>query len=139
MPVAKPKKVSKRKKAEPEGLPEEVQALAPIFRAELQAYQGKYQEAARAFAKAGEPQKAIDLFADLRQWDEAKAFAQASKNVDATELTRKQAEWAEETSDWSRPPPTCKCRPATLYRPSGCSTSTSPRAGSRNFLSLYGR
>ena len=38
---------------------------------------------------------------DLRQWDEAKAFAQASKNVDATELTRKQAEWAEETSDWS--------------------------------------
>ena len=101
MPVAKPKKVSKRKKAEPGGLPEEVQALAPIFRAELQAYQGKYQEAARAFAKAGEPQKAIDLFADLRQWDEAKAFAQASKNVDATELTRKQAEWAEETSDWS--------------------------------------
>ena len=101
MPVIKPKKVSKRKKAEPEGLPEEVQALAPIFRAELQAYQGKYQDAARAFAKAGEPQKAIDLFADLRQWDEAKAFAQASKNVDATELTRKQAEWAEETSDWS--------------------------------------
>ena len=45
------------------GLPEEVQALAPIFRAELQAYQGKYQDAARAFAKAGEPQKAIDLFA----------------------------------------------------------------------------
>ena len=41
------------------------------------------------------------MFADLRQWDEAKAFAQASKNVDATELTRKQAEWAEETSDWS--------------------------------------
>ena len=48
-----------------EGLPEEVQALAPIFRAELQAYQGKYQDAARAFAKAGEPQKAIDLFAVL--------------------------------------------------------------------------
>jgi len=47
------------------GLPEEVQALAPIFRAELQAYQGKYQDAARAFAKAGEPQKAIDLFAVL--------------------------------------------------------------------------
>ena len=83
------------------GLPEEVEKLAPIFRAELQAYQGKYQDAARAFAKAGEPQKAIDLFADLRQWDEAKAFAAASKNVDATELTRKQAEWAEETSDWS--------------------------------------
>jgi hypothetical protein len=121
LPVAKPKKVSKRKKAEPEGadsepkmnlnltwshrwrrrdaapprrrrcgrtsvhvsresvaavsrqcrsragLPEEVQALAPIFRAELQAYQGKYQDAARAFAKAGEPQKAIDLFAVLTQ------------------------------------------------------------------------
>ena len=50
-----------------EGLPEEVQALAPIFRAELQAYQGKYQDAARAFAKAGEPQKAIDLFAVLTQ------------------------------------------------------------------------
>ena len=49
------------------GLPEEVQALAPIFRAELQAYQGKYQDAARAFAKAGEPQKAIDLFAVLTQ------------------------------------------------------------------------
>ena len=49
------------------GLPEEVEKLAPIFRAELQAYQGKYQDAARAFAKAGEPQKAIDLFAVLTQ------------------------------------------------------------------------
>jgi intraflagellar transport protein 122 len=100
MPVIKPKKASKRKKRE-DVLPEEVEALAPIFRAELQAYQGKYQDAARAFAKAGEPQKAIDLFADLRQWEEAKAFAQNSKGVDAEDLTRKQAEWAEEVSDWA--------------------------------------
>ena len=37
------------------GLPEEVQALAPIFRAELQAYQGKYQDA-------------YDLLAPVYEW-----------------------------------------------------------------------
>lgn len=41
--------------------------------------------------------KAIAMFVDLRQWDEAKVFAASSKgSVDAKDLTRRQAEWAEE-------------------------------------------
>lgn len=41
--------------------------------------------------------KAISMFIDLRQWEEAKVFAASSGGaVDAKELTRRQAEWAEE-------------------------------------------
>lgn len=41
--------------------------------------------------------KAITMFIDLRQWEEAKVFAGSSGgSVDAKELTRRQAEWAEE-------------------------------------------
>lgn len=41
--------------------------------------------------------KAITMFIDLRQWEEAKVFAASSGgSVDAKELTRRQAEWAEE-------------------------------------------
>lgn len=41
--------------------------------------------------------KAISMFVDLRRWEEAKVFAVSSGgSVDAKELTRRQAEWAEE-------------------------------------------
>lgn len=44
--------------------------------------------------------KAISMFIDLRKWEEAKLFAASSASsggsVDARELTRRQAEWAEE-------------------------------------------
>ncbi|CAM9146601.1 unnamed protein product, partial [Hapterophycus canaliculatus] len=70
--------------------------------AELLAHQGNYQDAAKTWARNGMSGKAIAMFVDLRQWEEAKVFAASSKgSVDAKELTRRQAEWAEEVGDWS--------------------------------------
>ncbi|KAJ8607792.1 hypothetical protein CTAYLR_009237 [Chrysophaeum taylorii] len=73
---------------------------ADVLQGELLAYAGQYQEAAKVFSRAGKVQLAIDLFADLRQWEEAKMFA-ASSDVDSRELVRRQAEWAEEIEDWN--------------------------------------
>ena len=72
-----------------------------VYRAEIMAFQGQYQEAAKAFARAGSIESAINMFADLRQWEEAKVFAASSDKIDSRELVRRQAEWAEEVGDWS--------------------------------------
>ena len=39
------------------------------------AYQGKFQEAAKLFCKANRVERAIDMFSDLRKWEEARQFA----------------------------------------------------------------
>ncbi|CAM9409830.1 unnamed protein product [Pylaiella littoralis] len=70
--------------------------------AELLAHQGNYQGAAKTWARNGMASKAITMFIDLRRWEDAKVFAASSGgSVDAKELTRRQAEWAEEIGDWS--------------------------------------
>ena len=78
------------------------------FRAEALAYQGRFQEAARAFVKAGEAELAMEMFSDLRQFDEAKAWAAeraagagGAGDGAAREFARRQAEWAEEASDYA--------------------------------------
>ena len=50
----------------------------------------------------GEVNMAINLFVDLRQWEEAKVFAAGTSNIDSSDLVRRQAEWAEETKDWKK-------------------------------------
>ena len=65
------------------------------------AYQGKLQEAAKLFCKANRVERAIDMFADLRKWDEARQFAHNATPEHAQELVRRQAQWAEETNDLS--------------------------------------
>ena len=72
-----------------------------VYLAEILAHQGQFQEAGKAFNKAGHVDEAVNMFADLRQWDDAKRFAALSSTVDARELLRRQAEWSEEVSDWS--------------------------------------
>ena len=47
-----------------------------MFQAEIFAHQGKYQEAAKMYAKADRVEKAMEMFSDLRQFDEAKAWAE---------------------------------------------------------------
>jgi intraflagellar transport protein 122 len=47
-----------------------------VFQAEVFAYQGKYQEAAKMYAKANRVERAMEMFSDLRQFDEAKAWAE---------------------------------------------------------------
>lgn len=84
--------------------------------------QGKYQEAAGAYARAGSVHRAMDMFSDLRQFAEAKAWAQEWERTKAPEqaplrpglvlpdqsgtgplaqaLVQKQAEWSEEMKDF---------------------------------------
>jgi intraflagellar transport protein 122 len=68
--------------------------------AEVLAHQGKYAEAARHYVKAGRAERAVQMYADLRQWDEAKALSGAAGLANSAELAQRQAEWAEETRDW---------------------------------------
>eukprot|EP00937_MAST-01D_sp_MAST-1D-sp2_P001092 g1092.t1 len=72
-------------------------------RAHVLAMEGRFAEAATAFAKAGAPDQAIEMYSDLRQWEEAKVFAQqhgGGKGSSSAELLAKQAAWAEEVGDW---------------------------------------
>ena len=47
-----------------------------IVTALVAAFQGRFQEASNQFCAAKEHQKAIDMFTDLRKWDDAKKLAQ---------------------------------------------------------------
>lgn len=46
-----------------------------LLMAEIMAYQGRYQEAAKLYTQAGKMDKAMEMFSDLRQFDEAKKWA----------------------------------------------------------------
>ncbi|KAI8823543.1 WD40-repeat-containing domain protein [Fimicolochytrium jonesii] len=43
--------------------------------ADVYAYTGRFQEAAKLYKKTGNPQKAIDMYTELNMWDQATAFA----------------------------------------------------------------
>ncbi len=68
--------------------------------AELMAYEGHHQEAAKIYARAGRLPEAIRLFTDLRRWEDAKMFARNAGQSDVSELTAQQAKWLQETNDW---------------------------------------
>ena len=72
-----------------------------VYLAEIPAHQGAFQDAGKAFNKAGHVDRAVDMFADLRLWDDAKRFAALSSTIDARELIRRQGEWSVEVSDWA--------------------------------------
>lgn len=59
--------------------PEEEQ----LVMAQVMAFQGKYQEAAQAFSHAKQPQLAVEMYTELRKWDEAKYWAQQSEKMSA--------------------------------------------------------
>merc|ERR1719169_101516 len=85
--------------------------------AQVQAFHGKYAEAAQTYAKARQFQKIVEMFTDLRRWDDAKHWAaQAEKHgekpvlmgsdpfggggdEDGTGLLLKQAASSEEDGD----------------------------------------
>ena len=73
--------------------------------AEIMAYQGRYQDAARLYTQSGAVDKAMEMFSDLRQFDEAKKWAEEygrtrGENAQVTELINKQAEWSEEVKNY---------------------------------------
>ncbi|KAF0696653.1 Aste57867_12634 [Aphanomyces stellatus] len=71
-----------------------------MLQAEILAYQGKFHLAAKLLSDCDEAPKAIQLFSDLRMWDEAKKYAAASKSIDVKQLVQDQAKWAEDVHDW---------------------------------------
>jgi len=68
--------------------------------AELMAYEGHHQEAAKIYARNGRLDEAIRLFTDLRRWEDAKMFARNAGQADVSALTLQQAKWLQEINDW---------------------------------------
>ncbi|KEG14974.1 putative WD40 protein [Trypanosoma grayi] len=69
-----------------------------LLMGDILAFQGKYQEAARYFVKAGHENRAIDMFCDLKMWPEAKKVC--SNELHLKELIRQQARWAEDSQNY---------------------------------------
>ncbi|XP_065829391.1 intraflagellar transport protein 122 homolog [Oscarella lobularis] len=70
-----------------------------LYLADVYAYEGKHQDAARLYKKAGFAAKAMDLFSDLRQFEYAKEFMTGSDQTEVKQLIKKQAEWCNTTND----------------------------------------
>jgi hypothetical protein len=83
-----------------QGQPFRAQTLDPIWQAELLAYEGHHQEAAKTFSRAGKVDEAIRMLTDLRRWEDAKLFAQNAGQSDHSGLTMRQAKWLQEINDW---------------------------------------
>lgn len=71
-----------------------------LMLAEMHAYESKFNDAAKAFAKAGKSDLGIAMYTELRMWDEAKTFAAEHGATNTGDLVKRQAEWAEEVHDW---------------------------------------
>eukprot|EP00240_Pyramimonas_obovata_P000052 CAMPEP_0118949464 /NCGR_PEP_ID=MMETSP1169-20130426/49666_1 /TAXON_ID=36882 /ORGANISM="Pyramimonas obovata, Strain CCMP722" /LENGTH=1253 /DNA_ID=CAMNT_0006896109 /DNA_START=163 /DNA_END=3921 /DNA_ORIENTATION=+ len=77
-----------------------------LFLAEILAYQQRYQDAAKMYARSGQVKKAMEMFSDLRLFEEAKVWAEEyakGKGGDSSavqDLINKQAEWSEEVNDY---------------------------------------
>lgn len=72
--------------------------------AEVFAFQGKYQEAAKRYQRIGMTERAMQMFSDLRQFDEAKRWAESVGSSvggggHVQELMQRQAEWSEEVNN----------------------------------------
>lgn len=88
-----------------------------LLSAVVLAHQGKYQEAAKVWAKAGQVEKAIEMFSDLRMWSEAKQFSHTASADAAHALAKRQAQWAEEASWQGCPHRASEPRPSPTLRP----------------------
>ncbi|KPA79976.1 hypothetical protein ABB37_05018 [Leptomonas pyrrhocoris] len=62
------------------------------------AFQGKYQDAARQFIKFGSELKAMEMYCDLKMWDDAKKICSDEKML--KDLIRQQARWAEDSQNF---------------------------------------
>lgn len=66
-----------------------------MFLGDVYAYQGRFGEAAKLYRKAGQSNKAMNMYTDLRMFDFAKEFMdQSGDSGDKKMLITKQADWA---------------------------------------------
>ena len=70
-----------------------------IFIGYINAYQGKFNDAAKAFKKANEENLAMQMFTDLRMFDKAKEYLTSGGDGDKQSIIQKQAEWAIRNDD----------------------------------------
>ena len=64
---------------------------------DILAFQGKYHEAAKVLIKAGLDSRAMEMFCDLKMWEEARKVCSSEDHF--KELLRRQARWAEDIGD----------------------------------------
>ena len=74
-------------------------ALDPCWQAEVLAYEGHTNEAAKVYARAGKADEAVRVLVDLKQWKEAKVISQSS-GIDISTLQGQEAKWLQEINDW---------------------------------------
>ena len=97
--------------------PRKIPQSDEVFLAEILAFQGQFNEAAKVFIKHGRKRRAIEMFLDLRDWARAKEFIESSAllNDNSTEnsendgsdensytlmdLLKREANWLLETGD----------------------------------------
>ncbi|XP_066183218.1 intraflagellar transport protein 122 homolog [Sylvia atricapilla] len=70
-----------------------------LFLADVYAYQGKFQEAAKLYKRSGHEGLALEMYSDLRMFDHAKEFLGSGDPKDTKMLIKKQADWAKDIND----------------------------------------
>eukprot|EP00753_Platysulcus_tardus_P014889 PLAT4607.1.p1 GENE.PLAT4607.1~~PLAT4607.1.p1 ORF type:complete len:1226 (-),score=654.52 PLAT4607.1:178-3855(-) len=71
-----------------------------LYEAEILAYQGRFSEAAKKFVAAGDKRRAVDMYLDLKRWDDATAILGGDSGDEVADLLLAQARWCEETADY---------------------------------------
>ncbi|EPY28564.1 WD40 repeat protein, partial [Strigomonas culicis] len=69
-----------------------------LLLADILAFQGKYSDAARKFIKCNNEPRAIEMYCDLKMWDEAKKVCSDEKLL--KNLIRQQAHWSEDSENY---------------------------------------
>lgn len=70
-----------------------------IFLADVYSYQAKFHEGAKLYKKAGQEQRAMNMYTDLRMFDYAKEYIGSGDPLDKKMLITKQADWAKSSNE----------------------------------------
>ncbi|KAM7040867.1 intraflagellar transport protein 122 homolog isoform 2-T2 [Acridotheres tristis] len=70
-----------------------------LFLADVYAYQGKFQEAAKLYKRSGHESLALEMYSDLRMFEQAKEFLGSGDPKDTKMLIKKQADWAKDINE----------------------------------------
>eukprot|EP00158_Paraphelidium_tribonemae_P008633 Partr_v1_DN28634_c0_g2_i3_m49606 putative Intraflagellar transport 122 homolog (Chlamydomonas) len=67
--------------------------------AEIQAYQGNYEQAAVLFKRSGHLEKAVQMFTDLQMWDLATKYTGEQESAEKTDVLKKKARTQQDKMD----------------------------------------